>query len=117
METLLLIIIIPTFFGWVAGHIFIISKYIKLIKFENVFFNFCAKVLFVILSIIVLNLPGLITSLNRPLHDLWGRRDYTTFDHIIGIVGIIWYFVISFVGIYNIVRDWVLKYKSIKDKK
>jgi hypothetical protein len=46
-----------------------------------------------------------------------GHREYTTFDRIIGIVGIIWYSVISFIGIYNILRDWVLKYKSIKNKK
>ena len=117
METLLLIILFPTFFGWVAGHIFIIAKYIKLVDLENPFFNFSAKILFVIFSIIVLNLPGLIASFTRPPHDLWGNREYTAFDHVIGIVGIIWYLVISFIGIYIILRDWYLKFRTIKDKK
>ncbi len=99
METLLLIILVPTFFGWVAGQIFIISKFIKFIELKSPFLNFCAKILFVIFSIIALNLPGLIASLIRPLCDLWGKREYTKYDHIIGIVGIIWYLVISFIGI------------------
>jgi len=117
METLLIIILVPPFIGWIAGQIFIISKFIEYIGLQNPFFNFCAKFLLVIFSVIALNFPGLIVSLTRSIHPLRGYEEYTTFDGIVGIFGIIWYFSISFIGIYNILKDWLLKYKSIKQKK
>ena len=117
METLLLIILVPTFFGWVAGQILIISKYTKLVKLESPFFNITAKILFVIFSIIILNLPGLIVSFTRSPDGLWRYREYNTYDLIIYSVGIIWYLVISFIGVYFILKDWYLNYKSIKHKK
>jgi hypothetical protein len=114
METFLLIVLIPVFFGIIVGEIVLISKYVKLIKIKNRWFQIRARALFIILFFIFLNIPALLMSFKKPLHYIYGYYKLSTYENIMFHICVVWYLPISIIGNYTVYRDWYRKFKSIK---
>lgn len=105
---------ITVLIGLVAGQIFLISRFAYKIKFNNTVLRYAGRIVFVILAIVVLNLPLCIFEFFIPPHDSYGHQEFSSTGIIVGIVAGMWCLSISLYGIYQLVLDWRRKYKQNK---
>jgi len=111
MELILTIFGLSILIGYFAGNIVIISNFLKLIKLNNSVLNFCFKILSIILLVLLINTPALYYPTVKLHGNIKGLAFYFVW------ISFAWFLIVSLLGWLTVIRDWYLKYKSMKIKK